>query len=82
MKRCIGVIGIIVENREKIAPRVNAYLSKYGEIIIGRMGVPYEARGINIITIIVDGTTDEIGALTGKLGMLQKVKVKSALVRV
>ena len=82
MKRCIGVIGIIVENREKVAPRVNAYLSEYGEIIIGRMGVPYEARDINIITIIVDGTTDEIGALTGKLGMLKKVKVKSALVRV
>lgn len=82
MKRCIGVIGIIVEDRERVAPKVNACLSEYGEIIIGRMGVPYKARGINIITIIVDGTTDEIGALTGKLGMLKKVKVKSALVKI
>ncbi|MBU4310052.1 iron-only hydrogenase system regulator [bacterium] len=82
MKRCIGVIGIIVEERKRVAPKVNAYLNEYGEIIIGRLGVPYKARGINIITIIVDGTTDEIGALTGKLGMLKKVKVKSTLIRV
>ena len=75
----IAVIGIVVSQRENAAARVNAVLSEHGEIIVGRMGVPYKERGLSVISLIVDGSTDEIGALTGKLGNIPHVKVKSAI---
>jgi putative iron-only hydrogenase system regulator len=78
MEKRIGVIGIIVEDLKHIA-EVNDILSKFGNIIVGRMGIPYRERGINVISLIVDGTTDEIGALTGKLGKFEGISVKSAL---
>lgn len=79
MDRRIGVIGIVIENREAVASRVNAILSEYGDYIVGRMGIPYRERGVAVIALIVDGTTDVIGALTGKLGSLPGVKVRAAL---
>lgn len=75
----ISVIGIIVTNREESARKVNEILSRYGEYIIGRMGIPYRERGISVIALIVDATTDELGALTGRLGSIPGVKVKSAV---
>jgi len=81
MERRIGVIGIVVENRKEVADKLNKILSEYGDIIVGRMGIPYKERGLCVISLIVDGTTDEIGALTGKLGALSGVKVKSALTK-
>ncbi|WP_422448208.1 TM1266 family iron-only hydrogenase system putative regulator [Thermoanaerobacterium sp. DL9XJH110] len=75
----ISVVGIIIHDREKNAERVNEILSKYGRLIIGRMGVPYRERGISVIALIVDATTDELGALTGQLGSIPGVKVKSAI---
>jgi len=79
MDRRIGVIGIVVESREDASRRINAVLSEYGDIIVGRMGVPYRDRNLSIISLIVDGSTDEIGAMTGKLGSLAGVKVKTAM---
>ncbi|NPV81433.1 MAG: CopG family transcriptional regulator [Firmicutes bacterium] len=78
-ERRLGVIGIVIEDREKSAAQVNALLSQYGDIIVGRMGIPYRAEGVSVISLIVDGTTDEVGALTGRLGSLPGVYVKSAL---
>lgn len=78
MNKRIGVIGIIIEDLTQVSD-VNELLHQYGSIIIGRMGVPYRERGVNVISLIVDGTTDEIGALTGKLGKLKGLSVKSAL---
>lgn len=80
MNKRIGVIAIIVENRENVE-MVNKLLSSYGEIIVGRMGIPYKEKHVSVMSIIVDGTTDEIGALTGKLGKLEGVTVKSALTK-
>ncbi len=80
MEKRIGVVAIIVENRQN-AESVNKILSEYGEIIVGRMGVPYREKGISIMSIIIDGTTDEVGGLTGKLGKLKGVTVKSALTK-
>jgi putative iron-only hydrogenase system regulator len=77
----MGVIGIVVEERESVAGRVNQILSDFGELIVGRMGIPYRERQVAVIALIVDGTTDEIGALTGRLGALAGVNVKSALTR-
>lgn len=78
-ERRIGVIGIVVENREQ-APVINAILGDYAEVIVGRMGIPYRERGLSVISLIVEGSTDEIGAMTGKLGQVGGVRVKSALV--
>lgn len=75
----ISVIGIIVTNREESAEKVNEILSRYGQYIIGRMGIPYRERGISVMALIVDASTDELGALTGRLGNIPGVKVKSAV---
>ncbi len=80
--RRIGVVSVIVHDRKESAMQVNEILSRHGEIIIGRMGIPYRPRDINIIALIINGTTDEVGSLTGQLGSLSGVEVKSALTRV
>ncbi|OXT06371.1 CopG family transcriptional regulator [Thermoanaerobacterium thermosaccharolyticum] len=79
MRNRLAVIGILVQNRELTSEKVNHILSEYANIIVGRMGIPYKERNVSIISIIVDGTTDDIGALTGKLGSIEGVKVKSAI---
>lgn len=79
MENRIGVVGIVIDERAEAAPQVNQILSQHGEIISGRLGLPYRERNLNVIALIVDGTTDEIGALTGKLGSVAGVHVKSAL---
>ncbi|ADL68739.1 conserved hypothetical protein [Thermoanaerobacterium thermosaccharolyticum DSM 571] len=79
MRNRLAVIGILVLNRELTSEKVNRILSEYAHIIVGRMGIPYKERNVSIISIIVDGTTDDIGALTGKLGSIEGVKVKSAI---
>ena len=76
----IGVIGIVVEDLSFIV-RVNEILHEHSKIIIGRIGLPYKNRGISVISIIVDGTTDEIGSLTGQLGSVKGINVKSALTK-
>jgi putative iron-only hydrogenase system regulator len=80
MERRLGVVGIVIQERRTMAPRVNQVLSDHGEIIVGRMGLPYKDRNISVISLIVDGTTDELGSLTGKLGMLKGVHVCSSLI--
>ncbi|TDX46468.1 TM1266 family iron-only hydrogenase system putative regulator [Orenia marismortui] len=79
MEKRIGVIGIVISDRLEAANKVNDILADYGDIIVGRMGLPYDDRGLNIISLIVDGTNDEIGALAGKAGNIDGVKVKSML---
>jgi putative iron-only hydrogenase system regulator len=78
MDKRIGVTGILIEDRQ-MAREVNEILHQYSEIIVGRMGIPYREKGLSVISLIVDGTTDEISAMTGKLGKLSGVSVKSAL---
>ncbi|WP_027717498.1 TM1266 family iron-only hydrogenase system putative regulator [Desulfovirgula thermocuniculi] len=80
MERRIGVVGILVQDRRQAAGKINSILSEYGEIIVGRMGVPYREKNLAVIALIVDGTTDEIGAMTGKLGNIKGVMVRSALI--
>jgi putative iron-only hydrogenase system regulator len=79
--RRIGVVSIIIHNRKEAAMSVNEIITRYGDCIIGRMGIPYEPKGINIIALIIHGTTDDIGALTGKLGSIPEVDVKSVLTK-
>jgi len=78
MDKRIGVIGIVIEDLSRIA-EANEIIHQYGAIIFGRMGVPYKEKGVNVISLMVDGTNDEIGALSGKLGKINGLSVKSAL---
>jgi putative iron-only hydrogenase system regulator len=79
METRLGFVGLIIEDREKNAASVNAVLSEFGEIILARMGVPCPERDCFAITLVVRATTDQLGALTGKLGKLSGVSVKSML---
>ncbi len=81
MSKRIGTITVLITNRAAQASQVNAILSDHGEAIIGRMGIPYPPKGLHIIALIVHASTDEIGALTGKLGAMEGVLVKSALTK-
>ncbi len=78
-ERRIAVVGIIIEDRTRSAPKVNEILGLHGDMIVGRMGIPYREKDVAVIALIVDGTTDEIGSLTGKLGAVPGVKVRSAV---
>ncbi|KGI38198.1 CopG family transcriptional regulator [Clostridium tetani] len=80
MNKRVGVVGIVVEDL-KSSTRVNEVLHGYSHIIIGRMGVPYKEREISVISLIVDGTSDEISAMTGKIGKISGVTVKSAITK-
>lgn len=73
----VAVISIIVEKEEAVE-RLNALLHNYAQYIIGRMGLPYRAKGVNIICVAVDAPNDVISALSGKLGCLSGVSVKTA----
>ena len=73
----IAVIAVIVEKKEA-TERLNSILHDYGEYIIGRMGVPYKQKGVNIISIAIDAPEDVINALSGKIGKLDGVMSKIA----
>ena len=73
----IAVIAVIVEKKEA-TERLNAILHDYGEYIIGRMGVPYKPKNVNIISIAIDAPEDAINALAGKIGKLDGVSSKIA----
>jgi putative iron-only hydrogenase system regulator len=81
MDKRLGFVGIIVEDRKDGAPLVNKVLAEYGEHIVARVGMPYKERHCFVITLTVDMTTDQLGALTGKLGAIKGVTVKSALAK-
>lgn len=78
MQTRVAVMSIIVEDPDT-AEKLNGILHEYGEYIIGRMGIPYRARGINIISIALDAPQDTISSMAGKIGNLQGVSVKTAL---
>ena len=77
METRIAVIGIVVEAEESVE-RLNEILHEYRQYIIGRMGIPYRQKGINIISIAVDAPQDAISALSGKVGRLPGVSSNTA----
>lgn len=77
METRVAVISIIIEEPEAVQA-VNELLHEYSQWIIGRMGIPYRARGISIISIAVDAPQDRISALSGKIGRLSGVSAKAA----
>ncbi len=77
METRVAVIGIIVENMHS-AESLNAIIHDYRDIILGRMGLPHRERGISIMSLAVDGSAEKINALSGKIGRLPGVTVKTA----
>ena len=77
METRVAVISIIVEDAESVAA-LNELLHEYGEYVIGRMGIPYRAKNINIISIAIDAPQDKINTLTGRIGKLHGVYAKAA----
>ena len=77
MESRVAVISIIVEDAESVAA-LNELLHEYGEYVIGRMGIPYRAKNINIISIAIDAPQDKINTLTGRIGKLHGVSAKAA----
>lgn len=77
MEKRVAVMGIIVENRD-VVQEVNNILHEYAEFIIGRMGIPYKEKKISIISIAIDAPQDVISALSGKIGKLPGISVKTA----
>ncbi|MEE1159526.1 MAG: TM1266 family iron-only hydrogenase system putative regulator [Atopobiaceae bacterium] len=77
MESRVAVVGIIVEEPESVE-KLNAVLHDFGEYIIGRMGVPYRTRGINVISVAVDAPGNVISSLAGKVGNLPGVSAKTA----
>ena len=72
----VAVVAIIVREAASVAA-LNELLHQYGGFIIGRMGVPYHARGVNIISVAMDAPTDAISALSGKIGRLPGITAKT-----
>lgn len=76
MENRIALIGIIVE-KEGAVDQLNSLLHEYGQYIIGRMGIPYRKRDINIISVAIDAPQDMINALSGKIGRLEGISAKT-----
>ncbi len=77
METRVAVIGIVLENYDS-AEALNGILHEYGKYVIGRMGIPYRERHINVISVAVDAPQDVISALSGKIGKLPGVSAKTA----
>ncbi len=73
----VAIMGIIVENKDSVE-KLNSLLHQYGEYIIGRMGIPYRQKKINIVSIAIDAPQDVISTLSGKIGSLSGISVKTA----
>ena len=77
----LGFIGIIIEDRSSCASIVNDILSSHADLILARTGIPNIKENTSIITLVVDSTTDELGKLTGRLGSIEGVQIKSGLAK-
>ncbi len=77
MEKRIAVIGIIVENPESVE-KLNSLLHEFSEYIIGRMGLPYRERNLSIVSLAVDAPQNVVSEMTGKIGKLDGISVKTA----
>ena len=80
METRIAVISIIVENPDRVE-EINRLLHEFAPYIIGRMGIPYREKQVNLISVAMDAPQDKINALTGSLGNLEGVSAKAAYAR-
>ncbi len=76
MDKRIALVGIIVEDIEQ-TEKLNLILHEYSQYIVGRMGVPYREKNVSVISVVIDAPNDIISSLSGKLGMIQGISVKT-----
>jgi iron complex transport system ATP-binding protein len=76
METRIAIIGIIIEDPDA-SEQINRLLHEYGDYIVGRMGIPYRQRNVNIICIVLDAPNDVINTLAGKIGKVRNVSAKT-----
>ena len=74
----LGTVAILVANRDQVST-VNTLISLHERLILGRIGLPYREKQVSIIVLLVEGTTDELGAFSGKLGAVPGIKIRSAV---
>ena len=77
----VAIIGIIVEDSEAVAS-LNSLLHEYREFIVGRMGIPYREKKVNVISVVIDAPQDTIAALSGKIGNIRGVSAKTVYSKV
>lgn len=76
METRVAIIGILVENMNSVKI-LNDILHEYGNYIIGRLGLPYPKKNVNVITVVIDAPQDVINALSGKIGKLEGITAKT-----
>ena len=77
MENRIAVMAILVEDVDSVE-KLNSVLHDYGSYIVGRMGIPYRDRGVNVVSIVIDAPQDVTAALSGKIGNISGISVKTA----
>ena len=73
----IGVVALAIHDRQARATSVNNVISQYADLVVGRMGVPYREKGVNIISVALDAPGNVISALSGKIGRLDGITAKT-----
>ena len=73
----IGVVALAIHDRQARAASVNSIISQYADLVVGRMGVPYREKGVNIISVALDAPGNVISALSGKIGRLNGITAKT-----
>lgn len=81
MEKRLGTVSIILDPQVTPVAAVNELISQFGDEVIGRMGLPHHDRGVSIITLITDTSVERLSALTGKIGKLPGVQVKSLMAK-
>lgn len=79
MSKRVAVLGIVLESAEESQSALNSVVAEFKGIVKGRMGIPFDEEGISVISIITCGTLDEINSLTGKIGNIKGVTVKTSI---
>ena len=77
----IAVLSIIVEDMEKTA-ELNQIIHEFSEYVVGRMGIPYREKGVNIISLVLDDPQNAISTLSGRIGRLKGVTSKATYAKV
>jgi putative iron-only hydrogenase system regulator len=80
MEKRLGAALILIENRDSVS-KLNQILSTHADVIIGRQGIPLQSKGLSVISLVLEGTSDELSALTGPIGKLDGVQVKTLMMK-
>lgn len=77
----LAIISIIVEDRA-VSGEINSLLSKFGDFVVGRMGIPYRGKGVSVMCVVVDAPAETINTITGRLGMLSGITAKTLMSKI